>query len=116
LELICLEMLEYNLNDLCSFSLLKLILQNGIALESENSANSDLDSKLGKIYENILTMNSMFLVDKRFVDFNALEIAFSLISYNTELFRIDSWRNNIAKIYMKRHKIRIYTCLFVIRR
>ena len=109
-------MLGYTLNDLCSFSILKLILQNGIALESENIANSDLDSQLEKIYENILVMNSMFLVDKRFVDFNALEVAISLITCNAVLFKLHSWENNIAKLYTRSHKISICTCLFVIRR
>lgn len=109
-------MLDYNLNDLSSFSILKLILQNGIALESENSANSNFDSILEKVYENILVMNSMFLVDKRFVDFNALEIALSLITYNAQLFRINSWRNLIAKVYMKRCRISNCMCLVVLRR
>lgn len=115
-ELFCLKMLDYHLSDLCSFSVLKLILQNGIALESDKNAQSDLDSKLEKVYDNILIMNSKFLVDKRFVDFNPLEIAISLITYNCELFGLESWRRKVASVYTRRYKVSICTCTVVIRR
>ncbi len=111
-------MLDYNLNELSSFSLLQLILQNGIALEGHLIDNTELESKLEKVYENILVMNSIFFVDNRFVDFNALEIAISLVTYQAELFGLGSWRNKIAKVYTKKHisSISISKCLVVLRR
>ena len=35
IELFCLEIMDYNLNDLSSFSILQIILNNGILLENE---------------------------------------------------------------------------------
>lgn len=115
-ELICLELLDYNLNDLCSFSILKLILQNGIILQSENFSGYKFDSHIENLYDNILVMNSMFLVDKRFMDFNALEVALSIITFYTELFKLYSWKNKILSFYTKKFNINICACLFIIKR
>ena len=99
------------MNDICSFSIIKIILFNGIIDKNE----IDDISILNNLYENIYELNSEFVKDNRFLDFSDLDIALALISYSCLIFNFTSWRNFIVKYYYKGN-IKLMPCYFIIER
>ena len=110
-ELFSLRILNNEMNDICSFSIIKIILFNGIIDKNE----IDDISILNNLYENIYELNSEFVKDNRFLDFSDLDIALALISYSCLIFNFTSWRNFIVKYYYKGN-IKLMPCYFIIER
>lgn len=110
-ELFSLRILNNELNELCSFSILKMILFNGIIDKNEIDDAFVLENLYEKIYE----LNSEFVNDNRFLDFKDLDIALSIITYSCFEFNLTSWRNFIVKYYFKGN-IKLMPCYFIIER
>jgi len=116
IEIFCLEMLDYNLNDLSCFSYLQIILNNGIIFESEKYKDIFFDLKMDKLYEEILLINCEFLTDNRYIDFSSLEIAISIITFSKKIFKLNSWKNSIASFYHSKNKNFTNSTLIVLER
>ena len=114
IELFCLEIMDYNLNDLSSFSILQIILNNGILLENEILEKNNFKI-LENLYKKIFEINSLFFLDNRFVDFSPIDIVMSLISFGCEIFNFNSW-NIIRKFYNNDKSYNRNNCYIVIKR
>ena len=105
------EILEYELTEICSYSILKIILFNGIISEDEVDDFSVLNNLNKKIFE----LNSEFVRDKRFLDFSDLDIALSIITYSCNKLNFSSWKKFIVKYYYKGNMM-LMPCYFIIER
>ena len=110
-ELICLKILDYELTEICSYSILKTILFNGVISVNE----VDDISVINNLYQKIFKLNSEFVEDKRFLDFSDLDIAISIITYSCNEFSFSSWKKSIMKYYFKGN-LMLMPCYFVIER
>jgi len=110
-ELICLKILDYELSEICSYSILKTILFNGVISVNE----VDDISVINNLYQKIFKLNSEFVEDKRFLDFSDLDIAISIITYSCNEFSFSSWKKSIMKYYFKGN-LMLMPCYFVIER
>ena len=99
------------MSELCSYSIIKIILNNGIIDKNEVDDYFILDDLYKKIYE----LNSEFVTDNRFLDFSDLDIALSIIAYSCFKFNFTSWKNFIVKYYYKEN-IKLMPCYFIIER
>lgn len=111
-ELFCLIMLKNELNDVCSYNLIKIILFNGII--DKNEIDDEIFI-LDNFYEKIYELNSDFVEDNRYLDFTDLDIALSIITYSCLKFNFSSWKNFIVKYYYKGN-IKLMPCYFIIER
>ncbi len=99
------------MNDICSFSFIKILLFNGIIDKNE----IDDILILNNLYDYIYELNSEFVMDNRFLDFTDLDIALAIISYSCLKFNFSSWKNFIIKYYYKGN-IKLLPCYFIIER
>lgn len=111
-EIKCLELLNYNLSNPSSYSILSIILNNGIISENENK-NLLL---INKIYQDIINFHFEFVRDLRFLDFTNIDIAISIVSYVCKENNLHFWKNSIKKFYLINKNINNSPCYFIIDR
>jgi hypothetical protein len=110
-EIFCLKILDYELTENSSYSILRTILFNGVISKDEVN---DI-TVINKFYNKIFQINSEFVRDNRFLDFSDIDIAISIISYICNEFNFSSWKKLIIKFYHKENLMQL-PCYFVIER
>lgn len=76
-EVKCLQILEYNLNEVDIFSILKVLMYSGFVFQNE-----ELNISLSKLYRRIITFfDDILLEDRILKNFSNKQIAFSIIYY-----------------------------------
>jgi hypothetical protein len=112
-EILCLKILNYNLLESSSFTLLNLILNNGILSKDESNAKNP--ENLDLLYKIIFQINSVFVTDNRYVDFSNLQISISIISFACKILNYVSWKEKIYMFYFSKN-LENQACYFVIDR
>jgi hypothetical protein len=100
-EIVCIKLLKYRLDICTPYSILTLMLNNGIIFDDEIS--SDEDIMKNEFLENFCEEKlKYFISDPRFLDFcnNPLYIACSLISLSREELSLKKpWSERMEKVY-----------------
>jgi hypothetical protein len=104
------------LNDLCSYSVIQLLLSNGILFKSEIFSKKIREDFIETLYEKIYNVNSLFVTDDRFIDFNSIEIAISIISFSNSQYKYNTSKTYNNKIYAMKNKNNLFACYIVIER
>ena len=108
-ELMCLRLLNYNLDRSTCFDFLDLFLKNGIVFEGEISLK-----KLEKLYHYNSKILNNFIFDQRYFDFNPLQIACAIVRLSREVYKMEGWPELYEKIYRIRSED-FMNCYFVIK-
>jgi hypothetical protein len=108
-ELMCLRLLNYNLDRSTCFDFLDLFLKNGIVFEGEISLK-----KLEKLYHYNSKILNNFIFDQRYFDFNPLQIACAIVRLSREVYKMEGWSELYEKIYRIRSED-FMNCYFVIK-
>lgn len=93
-----------------------MMLNNGILFESEILMKEISEEFMENFYEKIFSINSFFVTDSRFIDFNSIEIAISIINFCMSIIKFDSWKNFNSKVYTVKDRSNTCACFIVIER
>ena len=88
-----LQLIDYNLNFITNFDICNFILDNGIIFTGESPRNID------KIYLSCLFQLNAVVEKKKFLNYNPIEIVFSIISFTRELYGLEPKYDIFEKIY-----------------
>ena len=96
LEILCLKLIDYNLDIPSPYHFLELFLVNGIVFKTDN-VKMELSNKIYNLV--ISTLEKIMISNNEYIKYNPLNLCCCIIAYCRETFNIEKWPKILSKVF-----------------